>query len=141
MKPKVILLCFVVIVGFVLSACAGEVNGVPEPRESSATTIADGRRLIASYGCGLCHTIPGIPGADSMAGPPLNCFYERTYIAGRFANNLDNLMKWIEDPQSIDPNTAMPNLSVKQNEAHDIAAYLYHRPSFLELRGFDRDCS
>ena len=141
MYSKAIPLCLVILILSLLAACSGEVNGVPEPRESSGASIADGRRLIATYGCGLCHTIPGIPGADSMAGPPLNCFYERTYIAGHLANTWDNLMKWIEDPQSIDPNTAMPNLGVKQNEAHDIAAYLYHRPSFLELRGFDRDCS
>ena len=125
-----------------LVACAGEVNGVPEPRESSAAIIANGRRLIASYGCGLCHTIPGIPGADSMAGPPLNCFYERTYVAGRLANTWDNLMKWIEDPQAIDPNTAMPNLGVSKEEAQDIAAYLYQRPPFWQLHNwFERNCS
>lgn len=130
-----------VLVVSLVSACSGEVNGAPEPRAASEASIVSGRRLIASYGCGLCHTIPGIPGADSMAGPPLNCFYERTYIAGRLSNTWENLSKWIQDPQSIDPNTAMPNLGVNKDEARDIAAYLYHRPNFLELRGLNRDCS
>ena len=141
MKSISFQLCLGALVVSLLSACSGDVNGVPEPRAASDTSIVSGRRLLAHYGCGLCHTIPGIPGADSMAGPPLNCFYERTYIAGRLSNTSDHLTKWIQDPQSIDPNTAMPNLGVTKDEAQDIAAYLYHRPSFLERRGFDRDCS
>jgi len=110
-----------------LSACTGEVNGVPEERPSSEASIVHGRALIANYGCGSCHTIPGIPGADSMAGPPLEYFYQRTYIAGRLPNTWDNLTHWIQDPQGIEPGTAMPNLGVSENEAHDIAAYLYHK--------------
>jgi thiamine biosynthesis protein ThiI len=47
--------------------------------------VAAGRRLLAGYGCGTCHSIPGIPGADAKAAPPLDCFYERSYIAGRLA--------------------------------------------------------
>src|ERR671931_289124 len=114
MKQKTMLGLAIVFLSFLFSACAGEVNGLPEPRPASESSIADGRRLIANYGCGLCHTIPGVPGADSMAGPPLNCFYERTYIAGRLANTWENLTKWIQDPQSIDPDTAMPNLGVNR---------------------------
>jgi cytochrome c1 len=34
-------------------------------------------------------------------------------------------MAWIEDPVAIEPGTAMPNLGVTGNQAHDMAAYLY----------------
>ena len=128
MKSKAILLCFVVTTAFLLFSCAGGVNGVPEPRSAPESDIEAGRRLIASYGCGSCHSIPGVPGADAMAAPPLGCFFERTYIAGRLPNTEQNLMRWIENPQEMEPGTAMPNLGVSKEEAHDIASYLYHPP-------------
>jgi cytochrome c2 len=84
-----------------------------------------GRTLIRSYGCQTCHTIPGVPGADGMVGPPLDRIASRTYLAGRLPNNPQNLMRWIRDPQGISPGTAMPNLHVGEKDGRDIAAYLY----------------
>src|SRR5215208_4328678 len=142
MKFKGIHLGIAVAVGLLISACSGQVNGVPEPRPSSDSSVATGRRLIASYGCGSCHSIPGIAGADAMAAPPLNCFYERSYIAGRLPNTWENLTKWIQNPQLVEPGTAMPNVGVCQKEADNIAAYLYHRPSFWESGNLlERTCS
>jgi len=125
----------VVAVVFLLSACTADVNGMPEPRSSSESNIEEGRRLIARYGCGSCHFIPGVPGADAMAAPPLDRFYERTYIAGRLSNTQDNLIEWIQHPQRIDPGNAMPDLGLTENEARDIAAYLYdyHPPTLGDL--------
>jgi len=68
-----------------------------------------------------------------MAAPPLDRFYERSYIAGRLPNTWDNLTKWIENPQQIEPGNAMPNLGVTADEAHDIAAYLYRQPTIGDL--------
>lgn len=143
MKSKTIRLCLMVLILSVLAACSGEVNGVPEPRSAPEISITAGRRLLASYGCGACHSIPGIPGADAMAAPPLNCFFQRTYIAGRLPNTKQNLIKWIQNPQLVEPGTAMPNLGVSQEEAEDIAAYLYHQPGFWELNvnRLERNCS
>jgi cytochrome c2 len=118
----------VVISSLFLTACVG-VNGVPEPDNSAEISIEQGRLLIASYGCGSCHTIPNVPGADSRVGPPLENFYQRAYIAGRIPNTLDNLIAWIQNPQGIEPGTAMPNLNVNNAEARQIAAYLYHKPT------------
>jgi cytochrome c len=122
-----------VAVVFLLSACVGEVNGVPKPRSVSGGSVTAGRGLIARYGCGACHAIPGVPGADAMAAPPLDHFYQRSYIAGRLPNTEENLIKWIQVPQQIEPGTAMPNLGVTQDEARDIAAYLYHQPSLSDV--------
>ncbi|HEX9235630.1 MAG TPA: c-type cytochrome [Actinomycetota bacterium] len=83
-----------------------------------------GAALIAHYGCGSCHIIPGIPRADGLVGPPLIHFGRRQIIAGEIPNNADNLISWIVDPQAIEPKTAMPNLHVTQQQARDIAAYL-----------------
>lgn len=142
MKLRAAYVLFVVVTALLLSSCSGDVNGVPEPRWAPAGNIANGRHLIASYGCGSCHTIPGVPGANATAAPPLKCFYLRTYIAGRLANTKENLVQWIQHPQQIDPGNAMPDLGVSEKEASDIADYLYDPltywgPSDL----FERKCS
>lgn len=84
-----------------------------------------GKHLIQKYGCGSCHVVPGIKGADGMVGPPLEHFAHRAYIAGEVPNNQDYLIRWIEVPQAIEPGTAMPNLGVTEGQARSIAAYLY----------------
>lgn len=60
-----------------------------------------------------------------MVGPPLDHFARRSFIAGEASNTSDNLIKWIEAPESIEPGTAMPNLGVTAGTARDMAAYLY----------------
>jgi cytochrome c2 len=35
--------------------------------------------------------------------------------------------RWIHDPQSVTPGTAMPRLGVSQGDARDITAFLYTR--------------
>jgi cytochrome c1 len=84
-----------------------------------------GRTAIASYGCASCHTIPGVRGADALVGPPLTSMGARTYVAGMLQNTPDNLVRWIQDPPSVNPRTAMPNLRVTPADARDIATYLY----------------
>ncbi|HEX6386844.1 MAG TPA: cytochrome c3 family protein [Anaerolineae bacterium] len=84
-----------------------------------------GRELVAEYGCPACHTIPGIRGAESKVGPPLTAWSERRYIAGSLANTEENLIRWIIDPQAVEPGTAMPDMGIGEGDAQDIAAYLY----------------
>lgn len=84
-----------------------------------------GKVLIRQHGCGSCHTIPGVPGAHAMVGPPLSGMAARAYIAGVVPNTPDNLVRWIESPQEIDPRTAMPDVGLTTNQARDVAAYLY----------------
>ncbi len=83
--------------------------------------IADLRK----YGCSGCHTIPGIEGAHGLVGPPLNQFADRVYIAGRLPNTPENLMLWIQKPQLVIPNNAMPDMGISEQDSRDIAAYLY----------------
>ena len=108
-----------------LAACAPG----PTPRSLVLTAVpggnADaGRAAILNYGCGTCHTIPGVPGADAMAGPPLTLFAYRKYIAGMLPNTPDNLVTWIRAPQAVVPGNAMPDLGVTESDALNIAAYL-----------------
>jgi cytochrome c2 len=84
-----------------------------------------GPQAISKYGCGACHSIPGVAGANGQVGPPLGGFGERMVIAGRLANTPDNLERWIMDPQAVSPGTDMPEMGVSEPDARDIAAYLY----------------
>jgi cytochrome c1 len=83
-----------------------------------------GRDALESYGCGACHSIPGVPGADALVGPPLTHFGDRMFIAGRLGNTPDNLKHWVMDPTDVDPETAMPDLDVSEQDAEDMVAYL-----------------
>jgi cytochrome c len=86
---------------------------------------ARGKELIRQYGCGSCHTIPRVPGAEAIVGPNLQGIATRAYIAGVVPNVPENMMQWIMNPPAIDSKTAMPNLHVTAADARDIAAYLY----------------
>lgn len=96
-----------------------------QPASLQASDIEQGRELLQDYGCGSCHTIPGVPGANSYVGPPLNNWSQRNYIAGSLPNTLDNLVPWIQNPRAIEPDTAMPVLGVSPEEARQMGAYLY----------------
>ncbi len=82
-------------------------------------------RAIEKYGCGSCHVIPGIAGANGMVGPQLANVSERSFLAGELPNTPDNLIMWIQHPQHVKPGTDMPEMGVSDAEARDIAAYLY----------------
>jgi cytochrome c2 len=84
-----------------------------------------GATLIGQMGCGACHSIPGIPGAHGMVGPPLDNIADRLIIAGKLANTPDNMTAWLMSPQSIVPGNAMPNIGLDYGSARAIAAYLY----------------
>ena len=83
---------------------------------------------IRHHGCGTCHTIGGIPGAEGLVGPALDGLAARSFIAGVLPNSGENLVRWIQDPRAIAPKTAMPDLGVSEADARDIAAYIYTLP-------------
>lgn len=87
--------------------------------------IKRGKNLIVHYDCGSCHSIPGISEARGLVGPPLILMGRRTYIAGEVPNTPENLIRWLMDPKSIEPTTAMPKLGLSEDQARDVSAYLY----------------
>jgi cytochrome c2 len=84
-----------------------------------------GAVAIQAYGCSSCHNIPGVAGADSMVGPPLDHWADRHYISGKLPNQPEFLIQWVRFPQAIEPGGAMPNMDVTEQDARDIAAYLF----------------
>ncbi len=110
---------------------------VPDPAVQRAITTAvegaparvhgdpvRGRLALTQYACNACHMIPGVTGATVYVGRPLNDLATRKVIAGSLPNTQENLMRWIRNPQEIDPRTAMPMLGVSARDAQDISAYL-----------------
>jgi mono/diheme cytochrome c family protein len=84
-----------------------------------------GKAVIRDIGCGGCHAIPGIREAHSFVGPPLTAWKRRIYIAGSIPNRPDNLMSWVGNAHTLRPDGAMPNLPLSEQQARDVAAYLY----------------
>lgn len=121
---KLLAAAFVVLCGTIAAACSGE----RRTREAYVVRIGDpqqGRQIIRQVGCGSCHTIPGVRGANGLVGPPLMWFGRRTYIAGELPNTPDNLVVWLKNPRAVEPKTAMPVLGLSDEQARAVAAYLY----------------
>jgi putative membrane protein len=121
--PLIVLL----LIGAALSGC-GEESAGSRRRAALASAIpgdpAKGADEIKKVGCGSCHMIPGIAGANGLVGPPLDHMGRRIYIAGLLRQTPENLARWIRDPQSIAPGNAMPNMGLSEEQARNIAAYL-----------------
>lgn len=107
-----------------LGGCEGGRSEVPRVvvPGGSAQRGAD---IIQSVGCGACHHIPGIDGAEGVVGPPLYFWARRSYIAGEVPNSPDNLVRWVRNAHQIEPGTAMPNLGLSEQQGRDVAQYLY----------------
>ncbi|MFP5276824.1 MAG: c-type cytochrome [Acidobacteriota bacterium] len=113
-----------------LAACCGlAACNAGKEKNSYAVNVAgnpeQGKQIIQGYGCGACHIIPGIPDAHGLVGPPLMYFAQRTMIAGELPNTPENLVRWLRNPQSVEPHTAMPNVGLSESQAWDVTAYLY----------------
>ena len=108
-----------------VSACEPADGAAASANRLTGGDAERGRELIRSYGCGTCHSIPGVTGAGGLVGPPLGGIASRAYIGGVLTNAPDNMLRWLQDPRAVDPLTAMPNVGVTPSDARHIAAYLY----------------
>ena len=112
----------------ILLACAGACGGDGGREEARILTGGDpdrGLAAIGRFGCGSCHTIPGIRTANGTVGPPLAGIASRAYLAGQLSNSPSNMIRWIQQPQHVEPGTAMPDMGISESDARDITAYLY----------------
>ena len=107
----------------VLGACNDA--DVPAGQRVIAGNAEAGRAIIAEVECGICHTIPGVAGANGIVGPPLEEFGRRQFIAGVLPNQPAVLVRWVREAPSLAPQTGMPNMPLDEQQARDVAAYLY----------------
>jgi cytochrome c2 len=90
-------------------ACGEPTPGAVQPRADPER----GRLLLRQFGCGTCHRIPGMA--------------RRVYLAGTVPNTRENMARFIRAPQSMKPQTLMPDLRVGEAHAADMVAYLWRR--------------
>ena len=91
------------------------------PRSAAAEA---GKKAITSVGCGSCHAIRGI-GLEGTFGPDLTHFGSRSGIAAyTLRNTPENLLRWLEDPQVVKPESLMPRVPLPQQQYEDLVAYL-----------------
>ncbi|MCW5659437.1 MAG: c-type cytochrome [Burkholderiaceae bacterium] len=101
---------------------AEEAQALPHPaHEPSAER---GRIAMRQYLCVTCHVIPGIVGPNAPVGPTLDGIAKRAVIAGLLPNTPENMVRWLREPQRVNPDGAMPDLGVSERDAHDMAAFL-----------------
>lgn len=105
-----------------LTACTHEPDYKPRVHAGNAER---GETRLAQLECGACHVIPGIPGAVGRVGPTLEAYASRSYVAGKFPNDPETLVRFMRDPPAMAPLTAMPSIEMTDQDARDMAAYLY----------------
>lgn len=86
--------------------------------------VQAGRAATALYLCATCHVIPGFVSANHHVGPPLGGMGRRAFIGGVLPYSRENMVRWLMDPQQVDPLSAMPAMGLTEQDAHDIAAFL-----------------
>jgi cytochrome c2 len=106
--------------GLAVARATTAVLKIKREREADALaarlTQGDPKRgpvVALQYGCAGCHTIPGVRGPGGRVGPPLADIGARLYLGGRLTNTPDNLIRWIENPRAVDPQTAMPATGIR----------------------------
>ncbi len=101
---------------------------IAPPSAARLPDPARGRVALTQYACNACHMIPGVTGSEVYVGRPLAGLAKRKFIAGSLPNTPENLVRWIRNPQAVDPQTAMPMQGVSQVDAADMSAYLLSLP-------------
>lgn len=114
-------------------AAAADCEGRPDCRPAPSADLRplqprdaqdQAKLALTQYACVACHRIPGIVGPDTHVGPPLEGLARREVLVGGLPATADNLVRWIREPQRIDPHTAMPDMGVTEEHARLMAGYL-----------------
>jgi len=103
---------------------AGSSEAAMAPDALTSDRWEAARSALAQHGCIACHMIPGVVGPVTGVGPRLEGLGSRGRIAGHVQTAEDSLARWIRDPQSVDPHTAMPTVGISETQARLMAAYL-----------------
>lgn len=110
-------------------ACSRAETPAPPPQPAAAQPVAGdaerGRTLVPQYACNACHVIPGTTGPQGSLAPTLAGLASRPTISyGAVQNTPANLRQFIQNPGSLNPQSAMPSIGIPDNDAQDITAFL-----------------
>ncbi|HEX7153794.1 MAG TPA: c-type cytochrome [Thermoanaerobaculia bacterium] len=110
-----------------LTACAKPETPAPAQGPAApavAGNAANGQVLITRYGCTVCHVVPGIE-RGGVLGPSLVGLAARPTLGeGTVQNTPRNVVQYIINPSTLNPQTSMPAVGIDEPSARDIAAYL-----------------
>jgi cytochrome c oxidase subunit 2 len=91
---------------------------------SGNPTAAEGQTVFMHNACINCHTISGTI-SNGRFGPDLTHLASRdTLASGAIPNNVENLRKWINEPDSIKPGSLMPPMHLNDHDLNAVTAYL-----------------
>jgi cytochrome c oxidase subunit 2 len=99
---------------------------VTEQRRPGAVdaAVAEGRHIFQTTSCINCHTVAGSV-ANGQVGPDLTHLMSRDTIAsGIVPNTVENLKRWIRNPDAIKPGSLMPAMNLNDPELDAVTAYL-----------------
>lgn len=106
-------------------ACRETPPAPPPPPPPVAGDAVRGKQLIAQYACNVCHIVPGTQGPQGALGPSLAGLASRPTISGATVPNTPaNLRQFIQNPTSLNPQTAMPPIGLSDTDAQDLTAFL-----------------
>jgi cytochrome c1 len=112
-----------------LLACLGALAACKQPPETrqvpDAAAMERGLAAIERAGCAACHEIPGLDWPRGRTGPSLAGFDDVGPIAGALPNTPDNLAAFVRNAPAAKPGSTMPAMPLSEDEARDVAAYLY----------------
>ena len=96
-----------------------------QPATAPAAEVAAGAGAFIRNGCGACHAIRGTP-ANATIGPDLTHLGgRRSVAAATVPNEIDQLARWIAEPDHLKPGALMPPFRMlPANELRAMAAYL-----------------
>lgn len=86
---------------------------------NSSELVAQGRALFVAKGCIVCHRHDGAAAYRAM-----DFQFDNVPNLTNTKLNAEYLYTWLQDPQSIKPNTEMPNLGLKKTEIDALVAFL-----------------
>jgi cytochrome c2 len=94
-------------------------------REMTGGEAGRGKLAFARRRCGACHSLLAVDGADGQVGPALDKVARRAFLAGDQPNDPTHMIAWVQHPQAMRPGVGMPELGLGDQEARDLAAYMY----------------
>lgn len=110
-------------------ACLGALAACKQPPEAryvpDSRAMARGLAAIERVGCAACHEIPGLDWPQGRSGPSLAGFDDVGAIAGALPNTAENLAAFVRNAPTTKPGSTMPAMPLSEEEARDVAAYLY----------------
>lgn len=98
-------------------------------REPQSELEQQGKKVFETKGCVACHSVRGVAELTQRSrttGPDLTHVGSRTSIvANTIPNSVENLARWVKNPQEIKEAALMTNLNLTDDESKAVATYLF----------------